>query len=121
MTTDDDELTHVLRTEARRLAATVRRIEERNPGRFGEAAAMIRRLAAGDHVTPDDLAEASALRAERDAAQAEAATREEEVERLTLERDTERSRLEEADRRTEAERDPGCGGKGEGGRTPGGA
>jgi hypothetical protein len=51
----------VLRTEARRMAVIIRQIEVVSPGCFGEAAAVIRQLAAGDDVAPDDLMAALAL------------------------------------------------------------
>jgi hypothetical protein len=37
------------------MAAIIRQIEVVSPGCFGEAAAVIRQVAAGDDVAPDDL------------------------------------------------------------------
>jgi hypothetical protein len=50
-----------LQAEARRMAAIIREIEQRIPGCFGEAAAVIRQQAAGDDVAPDDLVAAAAF------------------------------------------------------------
>lgn len=41
--------------EACRLAAIIRQVEMLSPGCFGEAATVIRKLAAGDDVAMDDL------------------------------------------------------------------
>jgi hypothetical protein len=43
------------------MAAIIRQIEVVSPGCFGEAAAVIRQVAAGDDVAPDDLTAALAL------------------------------------------------------------
>ena len=59
--TSESELLRQRQTEARRLAAIIRRIEEESPGCFGEAAAVIRRMAADDNVAPDDLTMALAM------------------------------------------------------------
>ena len=45
---------------ARELAGTIRQIEMMLPGYFGDAASVIRRLAAGDDVAPADLSAALA-------------------------------------------------------------
>jgi hypothetical protein len=44
-----------LRAEVRRVAVLIRHLEQETPGCFGEAAAVIRRQAAGDDVAFDDL------------------------------------------------------------------
>ena len=49
-----------LRTEACRVAAIIQQIEMVSPGCFGQAGALIRQVAAGDHVAPDDLTAAAA-------------------------------------------------------------
>ena len=59
--TGESELLRQRQTEARRLAAIIRWIEEETPGCFGGAAAVIRRMAAGDDVAPDDLTIALAM------------------------------------------------------------
>lgn len=52
---------HLIRRDgACRLAAIIQRIETMIPGCFGDAAAVIRRLAAGDDVAPEDLTAALA-------------------------------------------------------------
>jgi hypothetical protein len=61
VTDDEDILAHrILRTEARRMAAAIRQIEAESPNRFGEATSVIRQVAAGDDVAPDDLTAALA-------------------------------------------------------------
>jgi hypothetical protein len=60
MTNGSEHLHQMLRTEGRRMAAVIRQIEVVSPGCFGEAAAVIRQLAAGDDVAPDDLTAALA-------------------------------------------------------------
>ena len=47
-----------LQAEMRRIAVLIRHLEQETPGCFGEAAAVIRRQAAGDDVAFDDLAAA---------------------------------------------------------------
>jgi hypothetical protein len=49
-----------LRTEACRVAAVIQQMEMVSPGCFGQAGALIRQVAAGDHVAPDDLTAAAA-------------------------------------------------------------
>jgi len=44
-----------LQAEMRRIAVLIRHLEQETPGCFGEAAAVIRRQAAGDDVALDDL------------------------------------------------------------------
>ena len=44
-----------LQAEVRRIAVIIRQMEQMTPGRFGEAAAVIRQQAAGDDVALDDL------------------------------------------------------------------
>ena len=70
MTSESDHLHRVLRTKARRMAVMIQQIEVVSPGCFGEAGDVIRRLAAGDDVAPDDLtaALASVQKKFRDAA-----------------------------------------------------
>ena len=60
MTSENDHLHRVLRTKARQMAALIRQAEAVSPGCFGEAGAIIRQLAAGDGVAPDDLTAALA-------------------------------------------------------------
>lgn len=50
----------VLRAEACRTAALIQQFEAASLACFGEAGTVIRRLAAGDHVAPDDLTTALA-------------------------------------------------------------
>jgi hypothetical protein len=50
----------ILRTKAHRVAAIIQQFEVVIPGCFGEAGAVIRKLAAGDDVPPDDLTAAIA-------------------------------------------------------------
>ena len=50
----------VLRTEACRTAAIIQQLEAVSPGCFGEAGTVIRKMAAGDDVAPDDLTAALA-------------------------------------------------------------
>ena len=49
-----------LRAKAHRVAAIIQQFEVAIPGCFGEAGAVLRKLAAGDDVPPDDLTAAIA-------------------------------------------------------------
>jgi hypothetical protein len=55
MTSESERLHRVRRTKAQWLAALIQQAEVASPGCFGEAGGVIRRLAAGDDVAPDDL------------------------------------------------------------------
>ena len=55
MTSEIERLHRVLRTKARQMATIIQQIEVVSAGRFGDAGAVIRRLAAGDDVAADDL------------------------------------------------------------------
>jgi hypothetical protein len=60
MTGSDRPVHEMLRAETRRMASVIRQIEAVSPCCFGEAAAVIRQLAVGDDLAPDDLTAALA-------------------------------------------------------------
>ena len=55
MTSESERLHRARRTKAQRMATLIQQVEVVSPGCFGEAGAVIRQLAAGDEVAPNDL------------------------------------------------------------------